>query len=483
MNRVLTGMKPERVFYYFEELCRIPHGSGNTGAISDYCVAFAREQGLNYLQDEVGNVIIYKPATAGYEDAPVVMLQGHLDMVAEKTVESTHDFLKDPLDLFVEDGWIGARGTTLGGDDGIAVAYNLAILEASDLPHPALECVFTVEEETGMDGAKALDPAAIHAKYLINLDSENEGTVLTSCAGGMRKTCEIPVERKELEGLVYQLEITGLKGGHSGAEIHKERGNANILMGRLLYEISRELPLALVSLSGGRKENVIPSTCQAEILTDPQSGEELENMVARVLADWKQEYDVQDPDVDVIVTRKAVETVSAVTPVGTTRVLFFLVNCPNGVQSMSQHIPGLVESSLNLGVMELTEEAFLGHFSIRSSVRSRKYALSHRLEFLSELLGGEAKTHNEYPEWAYEPESHLRDVLCQVYKEQTGKEMQVEAIHAGLECGLFADRMPGMDMISIGPDMRDIHSPNERLSISSVERTWNLVCEVLKRLK
>lgn len=483
MERILSGMEPQRVLYYFEELCRIPHGSGNTGAVSDFCADFARTHGLKYLQDELGNVVIWKPATDGYENAPAVILQGHLDMVAEKTPESTHDFMKDPLDLFVEDGWIGARGTTLGGDDGIAVAYNLALLEAEDIPHPALECVFTVEEETGMDGAKGLDTSVLRAKYLINLDSENEGTVLTSCAGGMRKRCSLPVERKEMEGLVYQIEVTGLKGGHSGTEIDKERGNANILMGRLLYEMNREVPFTLISLAGGRKENVIPSYCQAELVTDPACAEELERIAASVAADWKREYDVQDPDVSVIVTRRQTEKVEAVTPSGTTRILFFLVNCPNGVQAMSHHIQGLVETSLNLGVMELTREELCAQFSIRSSVRSRKYAVSHRLEFLAELLGGEAATHNEYPEWAFRPDSRLRDVLCQAYREQTGKDMKIEAVHAGLECGLFDDKMPGTDMISIGPDMKEIHSPNERLSIPSVERTWKLVCEVLKRLK
>lgn len=483
MGRVLEGREPQRVLYYFEELCRIPHGSGNTGAVSDFCAAFARTHGLKYLQDELGNVVIWKPATPGYEEAPAVILQGHLDMVAEKTPESTHDFMTDPLDLFVENDWIGARSTTLGGDDGIAVAYNLALLEAEDIPHPALECVFTVEEETGMDGAKGLDTSVLQGKYLINLDSEEEGIVLTSCAGGMRKRCSIPVERRDVAGLVYQIEVTGLKGGHSGTEIHKGKGNANILMGRLLYEISREIPIALISLAGGRKENVIPSCCQASVVTDLACGEELEKIAASVAVDWKQELNVQDPDVQILVTRQGEETVQAVTPSGTTRSLFFLVNCPNGVQAMSHHIDGLVETSLNLGVMELTEEELCLQFSIRSSVRSRKYALSHRLEFLSELLGGEAATHNEYPEWAFKADSHLREVLCQVYREQTGQEMKVEAVHAGLECGLFDDKMPGVDMISIGPDMKDIHSPNERLSIPSVERTWKLVCEVLRRLK
>lgn len=482
MERKLAGCKPERVFYYFEELCRIPHGSGNTGAASDYCAAFAREHGLRVIQDEVGNVIIFKPASAGYESAPPVILQGHLDMVAEQTPGSAHDFLKDGLDLFVEDGWIGARDTTLGGDDGIAIAYALAILESDTLPHPALECVFTVEEETGMDGAQALDPSVLSARRMINLDSEDEGIVLASCAGGLRENCMLPVERAPWEGIRFHLEVTGLKGGHSGAEIHTDRGNAVLLMGRLLYEISREVPFVINEMKGGLKDNAIPRLCTAELLVEEGGQARLLEIAAAVEREFKGEYEVQDPEVKVLCENRGWAQANAVTPTGTTRILFFLNNCPNGVQAMSHHIEGLVETSLNLGVMELLTDAFTAHVSIRSSVRSRKYALCRKLEFLCELLGGEAESTSEYPEWAFRSESPLRNVLCETYRELTGKEMQVQAIHAGLECGLFDDKMPGMDMVSIGPDMRDIHTTAERLSAASVERTWELLCEVLKRL-
>ncbi len=482
MERRLAGCKPERVFYYFEELCRIPHGSGNTGALSDYCAAFARERGLRVIQDEVGNVIIFKPATAGYESAPAVILQGHLDMVAEQTPGSSHDFLKDGLDLFVEDGWVGARDTTLGGDDGIAIAYALAILESDTLPHPALECVFTVEEETGMDGAQALDPSVLSARRMINLDSEDEGIVLASCAGGLRKNCTLPVERAPWGGVRFHLEVTGLKGGHSGAEIHTDRGNAVLLMGRLLYEISREVPIVLCAMKGGLKDNAIPRLCTADVLAKEGGEARLLEIAAAVERELKGEYEVQDPGVRVVCENRGPAQENAVTPAGTTRILFLLNNCPNGVQAMSHHIEGLVETSLNLGVMELLDDAFIAHFSIRSSVRSRKYALCRKLEFLCELLGGEAESTSEYPEWAFRSESPLRTVLCEAYQELTGKEMQVQAIHAGLECGLFDDKMPGMDMVSIGPDMRDIHTTAERLSVASVERTWELLCEVLKRL-
>lgn len=483
MERKLAGYEPERVLYYFEELCKIPHGSGNTGAISDYCASFARERGLRYIQDETGNVIIFKPASAGYEKASAVILQGHLDMVAEKTPDSSHDFLRDGLDLFVEEDWIGARDTTLGGDDGIAVAYALAILESDTILHPPLECVFTIDEETGMDGAQALDTSVLAGRYLINLDSENEGTVLASCAGGLRKNCVLPVERTAMDGVLYHLEVNGLRGGHSGAEIHTERGNAVILAGRLLYEISREIPLVLCAMEGGLKDNAIPRLCTADILIQKGSENRLEELVQGIEADLKNEYQMQDPQVCVLCQNQGEARTEAVTPAGTTRILFFLNNCPNGVQAMSHHIAGLVETSLNLGVMKLTEEAFHAHFSIRSSVRSRKYVLCRKLEFLCELLGGEAESTAEYPEWAFRSESHLRHVMCEAYRDLTGKSMEVQAIHAGLECGLFDDRMPGVDMVSIGPDMRDIHTTAERLSIPSVERTWRLLCEVLRRLR
>ena len=482
MERKLSGLAPERVWYYFEELCRIPHGSGNTKQISDYCAGFAKEKGLRYVQDEVGNVIIFKDAAPGYEKAPAVIIQGHLDMVAEKTPESSHDFLKDPLDLFVEDGWVGAKDTTLGGDDGIAIAYALAVLEDESLPHPALECVFTVDEETGMDGAYALDMSVLQGKYLLNLDSEEEGTVLASCAGGLRKNCVLPVERQEMEGMAYRLEIAGLKGGHSGSEIDKERGNAVILMGRLLYEIGREMSMVICSMKGGLKDNAIPRLCEARILIKKGDEAELLRVVRSVETDLKGEFAVQDPEVSIVCEAEGEKTEKALTPASTTKVLFFLNSCPNGVQAMSHQIEGLVETSLNLGIMELTEEAFAAHFSIRSSVRSRKYMLCHKLEFICELLGGEAESTSEYPEWKFRADSHLRDVLCAVYEEQTGRKMEVQAIHAGLECGLFDDKKPGLDMISIGPDMRDIHTASERLSVPSVERIWNLLCEVLKRL-
>ncbi len=481
-TRRLAGCEPERVLYYFENLSRIPRGSGNTTAVSAYCVSVAEELGLRCIHEEVGNVIIFKPATPGYEEAPAVILQGHLDMVAEKVPGSDHDFMKDPLDLFVEDGWIGARGTTLGGDDGIAVAYCLALLESKDIPHPALECVFTVEEETGMDGAHALDVTPLTGKYLINMDSEAEGTIWTSCAGGLRQNCVLPVTREETEGCLYHLEITGLLGGHSGAEIHKERGNAVILMGRVLYEISRAVPVRIAAMAGGQKDNAIPYLCQADVLPEKGGEKTLEETAQNMERILRDEYQVQDPGVTVVCENKGVQTVKAVCAQDTEKILFFLTQCPNGVQAMSHFIDGLVETSLNLGIMELTDEAFCAHFALRSSVGSRKEALSHRIEFLCRMLGASSECTSQYPEWKYRPESRLRDVFCSAYRDLTGKEMKVEAIHAGLECGLFDEKLEDCDMVSIGPDMRDIHTTAERLSIPSVERTWKLLLEVLRRL-
>ncbi len=483
MQRVLTGYEPERVWYYFEELSRIPRGSGNMEAVSSYCARFAEQHSLRCIRDESCNVIIFKPASPGYEESPAVILQGHLDMVAEKTPESDHDFTSDPLDLFTEDGWIGARGTTLGGDDGIAVAYMLALLESDDLPHPALECIFTTDEETGMNGARSLDTSVLSGRYLINMDSEAEGILWTSCAGGLCEFCTLPVERKEMHGLKVHLEVTGLRGGHSGTEIGEGRGNAVILMGRLLYEVSEKVEISIAELAGGEKDNAIPSLCTADILISADDEENLRQAVSEVEKELKDEYQVKDPSLRIVCRSDGEGSISCVRPTDALKILFLLNLCPDGVQSMSQFIDGLVETSLNLGIMNLREDSFFAVFSIRSSVRSRRRQLSEKLEFLCGLLGGDSEASAEYPEWKYRPDSKLRTVVCDVYREMTGSEMKIEAVHAGLECGMFDDKIPDLDIVSIGPDMRDIHTPAERLSLASSERTWKMLCEILKRLK
>ena len=468
---VLDTLAPRRVFHYFEELCGIPHGSGNTKAISDFCMAFARQHGLDAEQDAYNNVLIRKPGSAGYETHPPVILQGHLDMVCEKEPERSIDFTRDGLELFLDGDWIGARGTTLGGDDGIAVAMGLAILEDDTLAHPPLEVLFTTDEETGMDGAVGLDASRLKGRTLINADSEEEGVLTVGCAGGARAELRIPVTREPVDAPCYTVTVDGLIGGHSGAEIHKGRLNANIVMGRFLQSLPEDF--RLVTLAGGLKDNAIPRQTVCVLAgDDPTAAASAFAAAAQIPA---------DPDLTITVA-PAPAAKTAVTAADSRRVAEFLATVKNGVQAMSRHIEGLVETSLNLGVLELEEAALRATFSVRSSVGESKTALLTDLEQTAAAFGGTYSSHGHYPAWEYREVSPLRDVMVAVYEEQTGEKPVVKAIHAGLECGLFSEKLPGLDAVSFGPRMRDIHTTRERLCISSTERTYAYLCRVLERL-
>ena len=468
---VLDTLAPRRVFHYFEELCGIPHGSGNTKAISDFCMAFARQHGLDAEQDAYNNVLIRKPGSAGYETHPLVILQGHLDMVCEKEPERSIDFTRDGLELFLDGDWIGARGTTLGGDDGIAVAMGLAILEDDTLAHPPLEVLFTTDEETGMDGAVGLDASRLKGRTLINADSEEEGVLTVGCAGGARAELRIPVTREPVDAPCYTVTVDGLIGGHSGAEIHKGRLNANIVMGRFLQSLPEGF--RLVTLAGGLKDNAIPRQTVCVLAgDDPTAAASAFAAAAQIPA---------DPDLTITVA-PAPAAKTAVTAADSRRVAEFLATVKNGVQAMSRHIEGLVETSLNLGVLELEEAALRATFSVRSSVGESKTALLADLEQTAAAFGGTYSSHGHYPAWEYREVSPLRDVMVAVYEEQTGEKPVVKAIHAGLECGLFSEKLPGLDAVSFGPRMRDIHTTRERLCISSTERTYAYLCRVLERL-
>ena len=480
---VLAGLEPAPVFRYFEEICGIPHGSGNTKQISDYCVAFAKEHGLRYIQDELNNVVLFKDGTAGYENSAPVMIQGHLDMVCEKTPESTIDFEKDGLTVLLKDGVISADGTTLGGDDGIAVAYALAILASDDIPHPPLEVVLTVDEETGMYGASGLDCSPLKARTMLNMDSEDEGYLLVSCAGGVRSVCRLPVARETVSGTAVTVKISGLTGGHSGVEIDKGRANANVLLGRALYELGKSVGFALVSVNGGLKDNAIPREASASLVVPADRTEELTALIGKWEEIFANEYRVADPSLKLEAVVGERTEAQAMDDASRRRVVTALMQLPRGIQRMSTDIPGLVQTSLNLGILKTADDAVEMSFAVRSSVSTEKDELVSRLENLMGTLGGTVENTGDYPAWEYKRDSKLRDLMVEVFEEMYGRKPVVQALHAGVECGLFSGAMPGLDCVSFGPDMQNIHTTSECMSVESVQRTWNYTLEVLKRLK
>ena len=481
--RVLENCEPKKVFYYFEEICGIPHGSGNTKEISDYLVNFAKERNLEFIQDEMNNVVIYKPATPGYENAPVVILQGHMDMVCEKRPDVEHDFTKDGLNLSVEGNYISANGTTLGGDDGIAVAYSLALLDSTDIAHPALEVLITVDEEIGLLGAEGFDCSVLKGRRLINLDSEEEGSLWISCAGGLTGNSIIPVGRIEAEGEKMKIRICGLMGGHSGAEINKNRANANILLGRFLYELKKHADYEIVSMEGGLKDNAITREATAVILTTKEDSASIKAYAASAQEKLREEYTATDEGITIEITEEGTAKAEILHPTSREKVLFYLMQVPFGIQKMSGTIEGLVETSTNIGIMKLQREEFFASSSVRSSVEAAKNALSDKIEYLTEFLGGEYVIQGAYPAWEYRKESPLRDRMVEVYKEMYGTEPNVVAIHAGLECGLFFKKMEGLDCVSLGPNMKDIHTSEEVLDIASTKRVWEYLVKTLETLK
>ena len=480
-NRVLNGLQPERALYYFEEISRIPHGSRNTKQISDYLVSFAKEHGLRYAQDEVNNVVIYKDGTAGYEHHPVVILQGHMDMVAEKTKDSPIDFATDPLALRTDGEFIWAEGTTLGGDDGIAVAYALAILEAEDIPHPPLECVFTVDEEIGMEGAAALDPALLKGRVFLNCDSEAEGILTVSCAGGARSDLELPVSIEKAEGKGIHLYVDGLTGGHSGAEAHKGRANSNKVMGELLAKLLKLTPYRLVYVRGGQKDNAIPRYTMAKIIVAKNLLDEAVANIQRLSDELQKAMPAEETRAK-ISYELCVCRGSAMSILSTRKAVGMLYEVPNGVKAWSKDIEGLVQTSLNLGILKTEDGKLSMSFSVRSSVNDEKTALTEELRAIAAKYGAEYSQHGDYPAWEYRKDSPLRELMVRTFEALYGRKPVVEAIHAGLECGLFSGKLPGLDAVSFGPDMQDIHTTRERLSIASAARTWKYLLAVLERL-
>ncbi len=477
---VLGNLEPKSVFGYFEELCKIPHGSGNMEKISQFCVDFAKEQGLEYIQDDMKNVILIKEATPGYEMCEPLIIQGHLDMVCEKRPDKEKDFLTEGLDLCTDGELIWADGTTLGGDDGIAVAFGLALLADKELSHPRLEVVLTVDEETGLYGAEAIDLSMLKGKKLINIDSEDEGVFTVGCAGGLMLVCKIPMFTEEVEGTVYELKVTGLLGGHSGAEIHKGRANANVVLGRVLQTLDKKVGVDIIKMEGGSKDNAIPRLASAEILISAENAEKLAEAVKAEEAVLKNELHASDAGVTLELTAKGNKAAEVLDATSKITVLHALNNIPNGIQAYSMDIEGLVETSLNMGIMSQDCEELKMSFAVRSSVESAKYYLTERTALFVEMLGGTVETQGDYPGWAYRPESALRDRFVAVYERMYGKKPVVEAIHAGLECGMFSNKIEDLDCISVGPNMHNVHTSEETLEVASVQRVWEFLCEVIK---
>lgn len=485
-NEAFKNLEPVEVFHYFEEINNIPRGSGDERRISDYLVTFAKEHKLEVIQDSALNVIIKKPGTRGYESSPGVIIQGHMDMVCEKRPDVDHDFTKDPIRMKVVGDMLYADGTTLGGDDGIAVAMGLAILASDTLEHPPFELLVTTSEETGMDGAHGLDPKNIAGKTLINIDSEVEGILTVSCAGGCSANISIPIkwEASDSSKSSYTIDITGLTGGHSGVEIHKGRANANKLMARLLKSISAKTEFDLCSVSGGSKHNAIARDAQAIVCVKQDMLAALKDQLSCLEAMFKDEYKTADPEIKVELKPSAHKPEQIMSRASKENILNFLYLIPNGVQSYSMDIEGLVESSLNLGVVETKKDGVQIVSSIRSSVGSLKSNIYQTVEAIAALTNGQVTAESDYPEWKYNPDSKVRTIFIDLYEKLYGKKPEVSAIHAGLECALFDKKFDGkLDMISVGPDIIGVHTAEEHLSIPSTQRTWQYLTEALKLLK
>lgn len=470
---MLENCSPADVFYYFEQISSIPRGSGNCRQIADYIEAFARNRDLYWERDAYDNVIIKKPGTLPLKDAPAVMLQGHLDMVCEKVPESSHDFLSDPLPLETDGKYVWSRGTTLGADDGIAVAMMLAILHDASAVHPPLECVFTSDEEIGLIGAQNLDLSGCRARYLINLDCDEDGIFIAGCCGGVRVRYRIPLRRNHSSGRGRRLILHGLQGGHSGAEIHKNGGNAVRLMGRLLSAVDSG-SYALVSVKGGDKDNVIPARCEAVIL----GGGDFSSAFAAL----QQEYQDREPDLQLTEEDMGEVETDVLTDESRAHLLRFLTQVPCGVLSMHPYIEGLVGTSANLAAVEIGEDCACGTVSVRSETGEQRNAVCAQISSLLASMDGSEQRDGAYPGWEYNGESQLRQTMVETWQEMFSEVPRVEVIHAGLECGVLQSKMPGLDIVSFGPAITGIHTPAERLNVASVEKNYRFLLKVLTKL-
>ena len=480
---VLSNLEPKEVFENFEALSMIPRRTFRDEKISDFCVEFAKKHGLEYVQDHVGNVIIYKPGTEGYENSEPVILQGHMDMVASKTPDSDHDFDTDPLELFIEDGYVGARNTTLGGDDGIALAYAMTVLASDDIPHPPIEAVFTIDEEIGMGGAEALDVSMLKGRKIFNIDGELDGVLNVGCAGGTVCDVVIPVSRRERNGAKVTIRAHGYLGGHSGNDIQRQRGNAIKDMGRLLYDLSKKIDFSLMSVNGGNAANVIAQYCTAEVV---MSADRAENFVSRLndlVEVMRSEYQGSEPGMVIEAEIGEEDTYDVFNWECTVNVIWYMYGAIDGVQAMERNVPGAVESSLNTGIAVTDNDSVDVTYQVRSSIESKRDEMIHRLGLWSEIVGADIEMIGSFPAWAYNPVSELRPLMVRVYKDLYGEEPVCAVMHCGLEGGIFVDKNPEFDIVTFGPNLRGVHTPDERLNIPSFARTWDFLKAILKECK
>ena len=480
-EKTMTNLKPERVFYYFKQISDVPRGSGNCRGIALYCRNFAINHNLKYIKDDANNVVIFKDGTPGYENSEPVILQGHTDMVCQKTERATTDFINRGLELFVDGDFLKAKETTLGADNGIAVAMILAILESDSIPHPPIEAVFTSDEEIGLIGAGKLDKSVLSAKKMINLDSEEDDTVTVSCAGGCHFLAQTTVDYKEQNGTKITLTLQGLKGGHSGIEINNNRVNADILAGRVLNHLKKSCEFDIINIYGGDKDNAIPNKCVIELCVEDayvfiNTADEYLSIIKAEISDRENGFNFNFEKGEAANYKVLSDEIKS-------KLIFALTCVPNGVLEMSADIHGLVQTSLNLGILKTENNILSFHFGLRSNKKSGLSFLIEKLEAFFDSVDFEGSTNGHYPPWEYKEDSSLRELYKEIYSDYFGKAPKVEAIHAGLECGVFADAIDGIDCISIGPALYDVHTVNEKLSISSTENVFNILLKILEKLQ
>ena len=481
MSSVLVNLKPALLWKHFDEIRKIPHCSKKEKPLGDYILSVAQKTGHEAKQDSAGNIVIEKPATPGHEKAKTVVLQGHQDMVCEKNSDVDHDFSKDPIDVQIDGEWVTANGTTLGADNGIGVAAALALLEEKSIVHGPLELLFTVDEETGLNGAQELQPDFLQGRILLNLDSEEEGSFTISCAGGADSEITLPMKRKtSTGGTVRKITLAGLRGGHSGIDIHTGRGNAVQLLARMLFNLG--VPFDLIDLEGGSKHNAIPREAFAHLITPEGNVERLKKTLQDRFEEIRFEYKAVEKDIKLNIETIQEEKNKPMVDTAKNAFLALLVGLPHGVMAMSQEIPDLVETSNNLAIVHCKESDITVYTSTRSSILSALEATRAKIEAISTLAGAQIKHLEGYPAWTPDLDSELLKAMKKIYKELSGKDPGVMAIHAGLECGIIGEKFPGMDMISFGPELKNPHSPDEKVHIGSVERFWNLLAATLEAM-